>query len=78
MMPHGSRFVSYFIAFLSHFVAFPKQKKPLSRLLCRFHVSRDAAALYVQLSVSLSIAWSLSPEMKPLFQLLCRSLRRLQ
>jgi hypothetical protein len=62
MTLHGSRFVSYFIPFPSYFVAFPKEKKPLRRLLCRFLVSIDDAALSVQFSVSLSVAWSLSPD----------------
>jgi hypothetical protein len=52
----------YVVAFPSYFVAFPRNKKPLRRLLCRFLVSRNDTALSVELSVCLSVAWSLSPQ----------------
>ncbi len=69
-MPYGSRFVSYF-------VAFPGEKEPLRRLLCRSR-SRDDAAFSVALSVSLLVAWSagrfaaVNSERKPLCRFIYR------
>jgi hypothetical protein len=69
MTPLGSRFFSYF-------VAFPREKKPLRRLFCRF-LSRDDRVIYCIICHSVGCLVTFSLEKRPLFRLLYRSHRRL-